>query len=250
MSFLQEWGFTKGQWKNEIQSLKILLSKRVDGIILATVGSTEKYIKKLLYDFKIPIVVIDNKINVQGLYFVLHNNIDGAYDLTKHLIEHGHRKIACITGPLNETSGSERLEGYKKAISEQGIKINERYIRISNWEEDGGFNATIDLIKNNNEKPTAIFTANSVMAIGVYKAIKNLGLVIPEDMAVVSFDDFDFVEILDPPLTTLGQVENEIGLKAVEILLGEINKDLDITKIAKEYRFGGELKIRKSCGCE
>jgi len=241
--------FTKGQSNWEIESLKLLLSKRVDGVVLATVGETEEYIKKMIHDYKIPIVVIDNKIDVPGLYFVLHDNVRGAYILTKHLIEHGHRDIACITGPLKETSGSERLEGFSRAMDEYGVKINKDFIRVSNWEEEGGFNVTLDLFKSRKSAPTAIFSANSVMAIGIYKALRKLGIKIPDDVAIVSFDDFDFVEILDPPLTTLGNVEKDIGRKAVEILLDEINGTLE-KNMTKEYRFGSEVILRKSCGCE
>ena len=241
--------FTKGDSKCEIESLKLILSKRVDGVVLATIGGTEKYINKMLHDYKIPIVVIDNKIDVSGLYFVLHDNIRGAYTLTKHLIEHGHRDIACITGPLKETSGAERLEGFLKAMEESGIKVNNGFIKNSSWDVEGGFKAAFDLFKGNNQIPTAIFSANSVITIGIYKALKRLGIKIPDDVAIVSFDNFDFVEILDPPLTTLGSFEMDIGKKAVEVLLDEISEP-PINNTSKEYRFGSEIILRKSCGCK
>ncbi len=243
-------GITKSQSTQEIESLQLLLSKRVDGIVLATVGNTEDYIKRVLNDYKIPIVVIDNKIDVEGLYYVLHDNIKGSYELTRHLIEHGHKRIACITGPLIETSGSERLDGYIKALKENNINIKEEYIKISNWEVEGGYKETLNLIKNTKETPTAIFTANSIMAIGVYKAIKKLELNIPDDIAVVSFDNFDFVEILDPPLTTLGDFSFKIGSKSFEILYAEINNKEELNKEKFEFRFSSNLIKRRSCGCE
>ena len=241
--------FTRGESKCEIESLKLILSKRVDGVILATVGETEKYIEKILDSYKIPIVVIDNKIDVSGLYFVLHDNVRGAYILTKHLIEHGHKNIACITGPLKETSGSERLDGFLKAMNESGIEVNDSFIKNTSWDVEGGFKATFDLFNTTKLSPTAIFSANSVISIGIYKALKKLGMKIPSDVAIVSFDNFDFVEILDPPLTTLGSVEADIGKKVVEVLLGEINES-PIDNGIKEYRFGSEIILRKSCGCK
>ena len=241
--------FTRGESKHEIESLKLILSKRVDGVVLATVGETEKYIEKILDSYKIPIVVIDNKTDVSGLYFVLHDNVKGAYILTKHLIEHGHRSIACITGPLKETSGSERLDGFLKAMKESGIEVNDSFVKNTSWDVEGGFKATFDLFNNAKLFPTAIFSANSVISIGIYKALKKLGMKIPIDVAIVSFDNFDFVEILDPPLTTLGSVEADIGKKVVEVLLGEINES-PIDNGIKEYRFGSEIILRKSCGCK
>ena len=113
--------FTEESGEEEINSLKVLLSKRVDGIILSTVGTTGDFLKEIIHNYKVPVVVIDNKVEGLRTNLVLHDNINGSYLLTKHLIEHGHKNIACITGLLNETSGNERLKGYKKALNEYNI---------------------------------------------------------------------------------------------------------------------------------
>jgi len=239
--------FTEESEENEINSLKLLLAKRVDGIILATVGTTGDFLQEVINRYHIPVVVIDNKAEGIRTNTVLHDNLDGAYVLTKHLLEHGHRQVACVTGHLAETSGKERLEGYKKALSEYNIPIEERFIRISNWRVTGGFDATIELIQDKTQKPSAIFYANSQMALGAYKAFKKNNIRIPEDVAVVSFDNLDFTDAIDPPLTTLDSVEEEVGRLASE-LLREIIVNRDGDRI-REYLVKAGICIRKSCGC-
>ncbi len=239
--------FTEESKENEINSLKLLLAKRVDGIILATVGTTGDFLQEIINRHHIPVVVIDNKAEGIKTNTVLHDNIDGAYVLTKHLLEHGHRKIACVTGPLAETSGKERLEGYKKALMEYGIAIEVQFIKVSNWRVHGGFDATMELMQDMSQKPSAVFYANSQMALGAYKAFKKNNIRIPEDVAVVSFDNLDFTDAIEPPLTTLDSVEEKIGLLASEMLREIIlNKDED--RIRERLVKAG-LCIRKSCGC-
>jgi LacI family transcriptional regulator len=240
--------FTEESEENEINSLKLLLAKRVDGIILATVGTTGDFLQEVINRHHIPVVVIDNKAEGIKTNTVLHDNIYGGYVLTKHLLEHAHRRIACVTGPLSETSGKERLEGYTKALIEYNIPIEERFIKVSNWRVHGGFDATMELMGGAGEKPSAVFYANSQMALGAYKAFKKNNVRIPEDVAVVSFDNLDFTDAIDPPLTTLDSVDGDIGRHASE-LLREIIVNGDGQRI-REYLVKAGLCIRKSCGCK
>ncbi len=240
--------FTEESAKNEINSLKLLLAKRVDGIVLATVGSTGRFLKEVIHRYRIPVVVIDNKEKDLRSNLVTHDNINGAYSLTKHLLDHGHRRVACITGPLEETSAQERLNGYKKALAEIGIIIENHLIKSANWRVDGGYTATIKLMKSKMQSPTAIFMANSIMALGVYKALRKIGKKIPDDVALVAFDNLEFAEAIDPPLTTLGNVEEEIGIITAELLFEKI-KHRDFQNV-QEHLVKAELCIRQSCGCK
>lgn len=239
--------FTEESEEKEIDSLKTLLAKRVDGVILATVGTTGDFLREVIYGYRIPVVVIDNKVKKLKTNLVLHDDIDGAYLLTSHLVQHGHKDIACVTGPFYETSGEGRLEGYKKALSEYNIDVEKQFIKVSNWRVDGGFEAVWDLMKNSSRKPSAVFMANSIMALGAYKALKKMNLKVPGDVAVVGFDNLEFTEALDPPLTTISSVEEEIGKVASELLLEKI-KSHDVNKV-KEFLVKGELCVRQSCGC-
>jgi len=238
--------FTNGSANKEFEGLKFLISRQVDGIILATVGSTGDYLKEIVENFKIPIVVIDNRVKGYKTNIVLHDNVKGAYLLTKHLIQHCNKDVACISGPIKETSGKSRLEGYKKALSEFKIDYNEKLVQLSNWKIDGGYDSTLKLFKGAH-KPTAIFIANSIMALGTLKALRELGLQVPKDVAITSFDNLDFTSATNPPLTTLKSIESEIGKAAAKLLLKKIETQ-DIVN-AKEVYIDTELFIRKSCGC-
>lgn len=239
--------FTQELEENEIASLKLLFSKRVDGIILATVGTTGMYIRQLIQDYNLPIVTIDNRAIGVRTNSVLHDDRHGAYTLTRHLIKHGHKNIGCVTGPLSETSARDRLEGYKQALYDSDILVDRNLIRNANWRVDGGYQATTEMMGDMSHRPTALFAANSIMALGVYKALQKLSLDIPKDVAVVAFDSMQFTDTLDPPLTTLESVEDKIGETAARILLEKIvNKD---TERVEEHLISSRLCIRQSCGC-
>ena len=240
--------FSEESEENEINSLKLLLAKRVDGIVLATVGTTGEFLKEVINRFHVPVVVIDNKEEGIESNLVLHDNIDGAYLLTKHLLDHGHGRIGCITGPLAETSAQDRLEGYKKALKEYNRDVVDSFIKISNWRVDGGYDAAVKLMGYKDQRPTAMFISNSIMALGVYKAFKKLNIKIPDDVALVAYDNLEFTEAIDPPLTTLDKVEDEIGRIVSSLLLEKIrNKDIENVS---EYFVKARLCIRRSCGCK
>jgi len=239
--------FTGDCPEDEITSLKLLISRRVDGIILGTAGENEAFLKEVIKHYGIPIVLIDNKVKGLKVDVVLHDNVEGAYLLNKHLIMHGHKNIACITGPLNQTAGKGRLDGYKKALSEFGIRINNNLIKVANWRIIDGFNFANELIESHTRKPTAIFASNAVMALGVLKALRKRRLKVPDDMALVSFDNLDFTEAVEPPLTTLSKIERKIGCTAAELLFNRI-KEKNVRDVQEVY-VEPELCVRQSCGC-
>jgi LacI family transcriptional regulator len=240
--------FTDSIPEQEIESLKLLISRQVDGVILATVGTTGQFIQKMIENYKVPLVVIDNEVKGLRTNLVIHDNIRGAYLLTKHLIDHGHKTIACISGPLEEPAGEKRLDGYKKALKESGLRFSNNLVIISDWKIEGGYEATIELFQIKHDKFTAIFIANSVMALGCVKALRELKVKVPDEVAIVSFDHLRFTEALNPPLTTLQSIESEIGKRAAEMLLRKI-EDNDPVNI-EEVLVGSELCIRESCGCK
>ncbi len=239
--------FTEESREKEIDSLKLLLSHRVCGIVLATVGTTGEFLQNDVRQYGVPVVVIDNKVESTKTDCVLHENINGAYKLTEHLIQHGHRAIACVTGPLFETSGKERLQGFRNALADRGISVPSSYIRSADWKMDGGYRAASEIMSGKGEKPSAMFVGNSVMALGVLKAASELELRVPEDIALVSFDNLSFAEAISPPLTTLDSPEEKIAAISSELLLDRIDKG-DVSG-AKEFYVEGNLCIRQSCGC-
>ncbi|MBN2072824.1 MAG: substrate-binding domain-containing protein, partial [Actinobacteria bacterium] len=176
------------------------------------------------------------------------DNINGAYMLTEHIVKHGYKNIAYISGDTEETTGKKRLEGYLKALNEYGIEAKKDFIKVSSWDISGGYNSTIELFKNSGMKPEAIFLANSIMALGAVKALRELSITVPDEVALVSFDNLSFIESMSVPLTTLEKIDDKIGKTAAEILYKNIiNPE---KKEIKEIYIKAGLVIRESCGCK
>lgn len=239
--------FTSNNHENEIDSLNSLINKNVDGIIFAPIGFAGDYFSKVPRLQKKPLVIIDNACKGIDAYYVLHDNIHGAGLLVRHLFEHGHRRIACIAGPGEETSGAERLQGYKEALIQCGLPYDESLVRITDWEINGGEAAVLDLFKDKKNRPTAVFFANSQLLLGGYKAFYRMKLAIPKDVAVVSFDPPHVIDSLIPRPTTLGKFEDKIGFTAAKLLFDLISNKKPIPK--KTIRIRMDINLGVSCGC-
>jgi LacI family transcriptional regulator len=237
---------TSNQEIIEEKEIKLALSKRVEGIILATISKNTNPISSLINNFGIPFVIIDNKIKVKNVDFVLSDDEKRAYKLIEHLINIHHlRRIACISGPLDESSGFNKLSGYKKALAAKNIPIEEDFIKIANWKKNLAYERTRELL-NMPIKPEAIYCANSNMLIGCLRYLNTTKIKIPEDLAIVTFDDYDFVSAINPPVTSLKSIVSEMGSLAAQLLLERINgKKGDY----KEIKLDSDILIRSSCGC-
>ena len=239
--------FTSNKHENEIESLNALINKNIDGIIFAPVGYAGDYFNKVPRLINKSLVVIDNMCRGIDTNYVLHDNVHSAGLLVEHLFEHGHTRIACITGPVDETSGAERLKGYEDALDKCGLLRDPSLVRITNWDINGGDAAVLDLFNNPMQRPTAVFFANSQLLLGGYKAFHKLKLSIPKDVAVVSFDPPHVIDSLIPRPTTLEKFENKIGLTASRLLLDLIEgKKMESKKI---IRIRNGLSLGTSCGC-
>lgn len=209
---------TDGDPNREKQYISLLREKRADGIILTiSQGTDAEYIRSVIGG-NIPFVLIDEPVICQDTYGIFFDNRKGGYLATKHLIEIGHRRIACLTGPYSSITSIERLDGYKQAIIEAGIAIDESIIMSGSYKEEVGFKCADALIKSCSGV-TAIFSASDYLAIGVYKAAKVNGLKIPDDLSIVGFDDALNTQLIDPALTDIHQPTYEMGVKAVEMML-------------------------------
>lgn len=238
---------TSNDEKIEERAIKLAISKRVEGIILATICKNNDVIKSIIDNFGIPFVVVDNKIDVKKVDFVSSDDIGGSIKLMNHLIKiHGYRKIAYISGCVDESSGFDKLEGYKKALKENNLPVVEEFIKMAEWKKNKAYIATKELMESNN-KPEAIYCANANMLLGCLRYLNEKEIRIPKDIAVVTFDDYDFVSSMNPPVTSLERIDLEIGERAAELLFKRINKD-DSGR-PKEIRIDADLVIRKSCGC-
>ncbi len=203
---------------DEIKYANLLLAKGVDSLIVCpSIESKEsfEYVNKFINANK-GVIVFDRYFEGNPCSSVISDNIQGSIDAIKYLIKKGHRKIGCITGPANSYSSRLRLDGYKSALLEEGIEINEDLIKTGNYQFNSGYEQGLALLEKD---ITAVFICNDLMAYGFYKAAKEKGKIIPKDISVIGFDDLLFSAMLDVPLTSVSQ--------NVEVMLDNILKLLD-----------------------
>lgn len=230
--------------EEELKYLKVLKSNRVDGIILTPTGKNSKYIKQII-ETGSKIVLIDRLIDGVECDTVLIDNVNSAYNAVKHLIENGYRRIALINGFIDRTTGKGRMEGYLKALDEYGIPRNNDLIKIGTFKEESGIQLSRELLEHVN-KPDAIFSANIDITLGLWKTVKEMGLKIPEDIAIVGFDDSQWATIVEPPLTCVNQPTSKFGKEAVDLLVKKIEKNNNKNNIPKIITLETSLSIRGS----
>jgi len=206
--------------EKERNYLKVLVSKKVDGIIITPAGGDHKAVREVA-NKEIPLVLIDRLIESLNTDGVIIDNISGAYDATSHLIFEGYRKIGIITGPLEIMTAKERLEGYKKALQDARIEFDEDLVENGGYTQKGGYTAAKTLTER--ARPDAIFIANNVMTTGALLALKELKIKIPEEVGIVGFDDLEWAPLMDPPLTTVSQPIYTIGSTAAQLLLRKLS---------------------------
>lgn len=173
------------------------------------------------------------------------SNEDGAFRAVQYLIQLGHRKIACITGPLHLTNAQERLTGYKRALKLAALPVRNEYLRKSTFDRIGGYNDTLAVLRIRN-RPTAIFAQNDLMAMGALLAIRELNLRCPQDISVIGFDDLDVTELMDPPLASVRQPGYQMGATAVQMLLDRVNLAEKRASPGQHRVLETELRIRES----
>jgi LacI family transcriptional regulator len=173
---------------------------------------------------------------------VLVNNARGGWLATHHLVELGHRRIGCITGPSDITPSAKRVTSYRKVLREGGIPVDEMLIVKGDFQPESGYLAARQLLTMN-DPPTAIFACNDLMAIGAISAALELGRQVPAGLSIVGFDDVRLASCANPPLTTIVQPKYEIGMLATTMLLERIH-DRDIP--SRQVLLDTSLLIRQS----
>lgn len=227
----------------EKEQIELMRRKNVEGFIIMPVGIDFRHLLELKSD-KIPLVLLDRSFEELQVDSVAINNYKGGLLATEYLIQNGHRLIAIIQGLEETTTNKKRLEGYLYALKNNRISIYEEFIVGGQYSKASGYEATTALLQLD-PTPTAIFATSDVITLGVYQALYEEQLRIPDDMSVISFDDIDFAEFLKSPLTVVRQPENLMGLKAVDLLFNRIMKGTsgaEVERIVLEP----ELVIRES----
>lgn len=223
--------------------LNIMRSEGIDGLIAAPVNEWVKEITDLV-NSGLPIVFIDRDLDGIETDSIVVNNEKGAFEAIELLIKLGHTRIGFIGGKPQIPTTLARLQGYESAIKEAGIDKDESLIKFGDSKHASGKKLADELLNLKNP-PSALFTGNNLITLGALEAINTRGLNIPEDVAIVGFDDMFWSISLNPPLTAVSQPAHEIGRRAVEMLLQRIDKpDREPAKVVLNTK----LMVRESCG--
>jgi LacI family transcriptional regulator len=224
--------------------LRLMLERRVEGLILArpsvplAPGDLEP-----ARSAGVPLVGVGAS-ELPGFPIVDVDNEQGGYDATRHLLEHGHERIAIITGPLGSTPGKGRFEGFSEALGEAGIELAAEYAQSSDFRRDGGYQAMLQLL-GLAKPPTAVFVTNNLMTIGALHALHDVGVQVPEQLSIIGFDDLDLADLLAPPLTVVDRPMEGQGVLAMRLLLSR----LDGTYTGEPRRIVLETRLLKRGSC-
>lgn len=229
--------------EDEIEQIRVFNSQLIDGLIIAPTANDHSHLNDVL-NGSYPVVFIDRKpIGYLG-DCVLVDGFKATYEAVKLLISKGHNRIAYIGGQLGMTTSNERFEGYRRALIDSGLSPDDSMVMHSNFGEatfQNGYNYTKELMSRS--EFTALFVANNIMSMGTMAFLQEKGVKIPQELAVIGFDDYEWAKITIPPLSVIKQPSFELGVKAAEVLLDKINSPDDNYK---EYRLDAQLIIRKS----
>lgn len=217
---------TDEQIGRERRIVAALRSYRVDGILLASASGTDTSHLKSTIDAGVALVYLDRTVPGIKTDAVLLDNVRGARECVRHIIQNGHRRIAIITGALDLQTGRERLRGYEEALREADIPIDSRLVLEGDFRHDSGYRLGKHIMEQA-DRPTAVFVCNGVMTLGVLKAFEEIGIRCPSDVALATFDDLAVDSPFHPHLTTVVQPSYEIGARAATILIDRIEGRLD-----------------------
>lgn len=210
---------TDNDLEKEADYLNFLLRKGIDGIIFSTPEMNDRNIKEVMkHRPDLPMILLGSQVENVKLDEVLVDNFEGGYQATQHLLEYGHERIGYIGGQEDSYATVERYKGYSKALEDHGLQPTDHYVRLDEFKIHSGYHKGKELLALP-DRPTAIFAGNDAIAVGVYKAARELDISIPDELSVIGFDDSQFAEIVAPELTTIRTPTADMGEKTVELVV-------------------------------
>jgi LacI family transcriptional regulator len=227
--------------------IQTLVDKQVDGIVFISSGDRAEDVQYVI-DNHIEVVVVDRDVPNVCADIVLVDNELAGYQATRHLIELGHRRIACISGPSDLNPSAQRVHGYRRAMSEVDLHPPPVYQVGGDFRIEGG-EAGIARLLGVKPCPTAVFVCNDMMAIGALRGARLMGVGVPEDLSIVGFDDIMLARATCPALTTMAQPITEIARVGTELLVQRMRGDLNAST-RERIVLSAQLVIREStCHC-
>ncbi len=227
----------------EESALELLLSKRVDGILLTkAICDLSPPLRQLMQEMKVPIVLVMRTFPAISRDAVITDDYRGAYEAVCHLARAGRKQIGLIGGPRKVSNGKARWEGFRDALKTNGLAYDPALVIEGDYRVESGYRAGNLLLSH---RPDGVYVANFLMTVGLLKAAEEMGLRCPEDFGLVSFDDYPWLSIFHPKLTTVELPKYQLGQEAADLLLDRIggNNGPGVLK-----KLQPELRVRESCG--
>ncbi|MGJ7570644.1 LacI family DNA-binding transcriptional regulator [Variovorax sp. RB2P76] len=231
--------------------LKVLAERRIDGLIVVSTGAgtgtdDSASLAKQLHGLRVPTVLVDREIDDPACDLVETAHMQGGLLAVRHLLSLGHKRIACIGGPVGVMPSEQRVEGWRMALAESGATPDIADAGALLWRggftSQGGYEAMHAILRTE-RKPSAVFVCNDLMAIGALRAAHESGVRVPDELSIVGFDDIELSAYMSPPLTTVAQPKERIGALAVDMLLERVSgKRRDALKVVLQP----ELRVRAS----
>ncbi|MEZ4656256.1 MAG: LacI family DNA-binding transcriptional regulator [Caldilineaceae bacterium] len=226
--------------------VELMVAENMAGVIISPTAKAGVACRQL-FEAAIPVVAVDRKLTGLPVDSVIVDNAAASYQVITHLIEAGHTRIGAILGTPDVSTGSERQQGYLNALTEHGLPVVAELLRCGVPKTETGYQLTNELLALP-DPPTALFTGNNLLTVGALRAIHERGLRMPDDVALVAFDEMEWMFVMNPPLTVVAQPTYAMGQKAAELLLARIQDSArpieEITMMATvDYR-GSSLAPR------
>jgi LacI family transcriptional regulator len=241
---------SRGDAELERKQVSALISRRVDGMLLAS--ANPNFVYHRLFTRHFPLVLFDRFPSGFTGTAVVTDNVQASLEATNYLIQLGHRRIATIAGTQGILTADERVDGFRSAMNDAGLKVQQEYVKRGNFSMNGGWERALELL-NLPTTPTAIFSHNYEMTLGVMRALTEKGAHCPQDVSVLGFDDFvvgmdgfSWATMFSPKLTCVAQSSYELGRRAAQALLKKTEAGGEDGAQADIIRLPAELRIRES----
>ena len=222
---------------NERSAVKVLLERRVDGLVVAPASMRARDHLEAARDAGVPVLLVDRRVPRLGVDTVLLDNVSAAQEAVQHLVAAGHRRIGMVTGAATDDAGSadgptvlvstsvDRVEGYRRALLAGGLTYDPGYVMGGDFHLEAVRERAVSLLSRP-DRPTAVFTTDGIMALGVLLALRDVGLTCPDDVSVVGFDDPDWASVIRPRLSVMAQPVYEMGAAAARRLVARIRGEV------------------------